>query len=537
LSKAADMAKVSVKGGFHLLWGLASSTFITSVGVIILARLLSPSDFGLYAIALAIANLIQIFRDWGTSYALVKYCAQYKSENNLLQVKEIIFSGLVFQGVLGIALTIITFLFSDYMAINLFGRPDLGVLIQVVSLSLLSGVFLSLVQTKTGTSTSVAEATFVGLEKTQFNSVALLVHSIIRTVLTSLFVIVGLGAFGAVAGYTLSLLLAGLTALFLLSMIYRGLPRKPISEMRLLHNLRIMLGFGFPLSAGTIVRGFLLQFYLVVLAIFASDALIGNYSVATNFVVLITFFATPVTTMLFPTFSKLDPEKERGDLKNVFRFSVKYGALLVVPVTFLVISLSKPAIFTLFGSQYSSSPLFLSLLAILYLYSAFGFLSVTNLLNGQGKTKLNLKLTLLTALIGFPLSYVMISQFDVLGLIFATLVAEVPSLVIGLYWVRKNYGLTIDWISSVKILLSSGVACGLTYFVVTLLEFASWIGLLIGVVVFSVLFLLGSLLTRIVDHFDIDNLRDMTKALGLLHKIFVFVFDFYEKLMVALKLE
>ena len=45
-------------------------------------------------------------------------------------------------------------------------------------------------------------------------------------------------------------------------------------------------------------QSFLLQFYLIVLAIFVSDALIGNYSVATNFVVLITFFANPVTTML-----------------------------------------------------------------------------------------------------------------------------------------------------------------------------------------------------------------------------------------------
>ena len=75
------MAKVSARGGFHLLWGLAASTFITSIGVIILARLLTPDDFGLYSIALTVPNLIQIFRDWGTSYAVVKYSAKYTSEN------------------------------------------------------------------------------------------------------------------------------------------------------------------------------------------------------------------------------------------------------------------------------------------------------------------------------------------------------------------------------------------------------------------------------------------------------------------------
>jgi O-antigen/teichoic acid export membrane protein len=104
--------------------------------------------------------------------------------------------------------------------------------------------------------------------------------------------------------------------------------------------------------------------------------------------------------MLFPAFSKLDPIKDSVDFKNVFKFSVKYGALLVVPFTFLVISLSQPAVYTLFGSQYDRSPLFLSLLAIIYLYSAFGSLSVTNLLNGQGKTRFNLKRTILTVIIG-----------------------------------------------------------------------------------------------------------------------------------------
>ncbi len=537
MSNAGDLAKVSARGGFHLLWGLAASTVITSIGVIVLARLLSPSDFGLYTIALTIPNLIQNFRDWGTSYAIVKYSAQYHSENQESKVKEIIFSGLVFQTVLGIVLTLITLLISDFLAGSLFQRPDLGYLIQIVSLSLLSGSFVSLVQTKAGTSTSAAQAAFIGLEKTEYNSVTLLILSVIRTVLISLFVIIGLGSFGAVVGYTLSLLLTGSTSILLISIIYSKFPKKPISEMNILANIKFMLHYGFPLSIATIVQGFLLQFYLVVLAIFATDSMIGNFSVATNFVVLITFFATPITIMLFPAFSKLNHEKDREDLKNVFRFSVKYGAFLVVPVTFLVICLSEPAVFALFGSQYSDSPLFLSLLAITYLYSAFGFLSVTNLLNGQGQTRLNLKLTLLMALIGFPLGFVLISQFDVVGLILTTLIAEVPSIIGGLYWIRKNYGITIDLFSSVKILLSSAMSSGLTYVVVTHLGFGSWLSLVVGVAVFVPLYVLASLLTKTVTVADVNNLRDMTKSLGSLHRLIVLVLDFYEKLMVTLKLD
>jgi len=51
VSKAIRMAKVSAKGRFNLFWGLATSTIIPAVGVILVARLLSPPEYGIVAIA------------------------------------------------------------------------------------------------------------------------------------------------------------------------------------------------------------------------------------------------------------------------------------------------------------------------------------------------------------------------------------------------------------------------------------------------------------------------------------------------------
>lgn len=52
------MAKVSVQGGFHLLWGLAVSAVISAIGIIIFARVPGPTEYGLYAIALIAPNRI-----------------------------------------------------------------------------------------------------------------------------------------------------------------------------------------------------------------------------------------------------------------------------------------------------------------------------------------------------------------------------------------------------------------------------------------------------------------------------------------------
>ena len=126
----------------------------------------------------------------------------------------------------------------------------------------------------------------------------------------------------------------------------------------------------------------------------------------------------------------MDAKKDKETLKNVFQYSVKYAALIVMPVTTLVMSLSQPAIGTIFADKYVQAPLYLALLAVIYLFSAFGSLSTGNLINGQGYTRYNLWLGLLTVAIGFPLSFVLVSQFGIIGLIVTTTVVGLPSLIL-----------------------------------------------------------------------------------------------------------
>jgi O-antigen/teichoic acid export membrane protein len=398
-------------------------------------------------------------------------------------------------------------------------------LIQISSFLLLGGAL-----------TSTAQAVFVGLERLAFSSVNLIVQSVVKAILMIILVVVGFGALGAVLGNIIALLVAGLTGLLLIWFVFKNFPQDSENGLNLFGNIKTMLRYGLPLSIGTIVNGFLLQFYNVILAIFASDALIGNYSIATTFVILITFFATPVTTVMFPAFSKLDAEKDKATLRSVFGFSVRYGSLLVVPVAMLVIVLSEPAVFTLFGNRYEFTPLYLSLLAVGHLFAATGNLSVIGLLNSQGQTRLTMKLILLTASIGFPLSYFMVSQLGVLGLILTTLIAGVPSLIVSRIWIWKHYDLTIDWVFGGKILFSSVVPAILTYFLIISLGLASWLLLVIGVLVFVPFFLVLVLVTRTIERSDIVNLKNMTESLGPIHKLFSFFMGIVERLMNVLRL-
>src|SRR3990172_1218802 len=186
MTKAAEMAKVSVKGGFHLLWGLVASTVISAVGTIYLANLLSSNEMGLYALAIAAPTLVGVFRDWGVNAALIRYTAQYNTEKQINRTKKILVTALVFEVITGVILTIVSFILSSLFA-NIYQLAAITPLIQIASFTILIGSFLT-----------VAQAAFTGLERMELNSVTLIIQSVTKALLIPAFVLLGLGLFGAV---------------------------------------------------------------------------------------------------------------------------------------------------------------------------------------------------------------------------------------------------------------------------------------------------------------------------------------------------
>ena len=526
MSKAAEMAKVSVKGGFHLLWGLVTSTVISAVGTIVIAKLLGASNYGLYSVALTAPTLISVFRDWGINTAMVRYSAQYNSEKDVAKIRSVFLSGLAFEVILGSSLSLLCFVLSPFLAATLH-RPAIAPLIQILSLFILTG---GLVNT--------ASAAFTGLETMHLYSVTLIIQSLVKTGLIVGLVALGLGTVGAVTGYSVGVLIAGLTGVFLMWTMYKSLPQPASSKLEMLGTIKTMFTYGLPFSIGSILTAFLTQFYTIILAIYVTNnAVIGNYSLAVLFSVLITFFATPVTTMLFPAFSKLDPQRDNETLRGVFQYSVKYAALVVVPVTAIVMALAQPGIGTIFGNAYTEAPLFLALLSVTYLYSSFGSLSAGNLIIGQGFTTYNMWLSILTVAIGFPLSFLLISNFGVIGLITTSLIVSLPSLFLSLRFIKKRFEISLDWVSSAKILFSSAIAGILTYILTFEIAFPDPIRLVIGIIAFCVIFVVAALFTGTVKRADLGNMKEITNSLGPLRGPLRSLLDFLDKLIAVFHLE
>jgi stage V sporulation protein B len=526
------MGKSSARGGFKLFIGVSVSSVVTALSLILVLRLLgNPDDYGIITTALIVPSILALFKDWGINSAMIKYLAQYKSENKTSGIRNVMIAGMLFELVTGVMLTLLCFLLADFLAGNVFHLPEAKVLIEVASFTILADSFLK-----------ISQSTFIGLEKLEFHSLTLILNSGIRCFLVPLLVVLGYSVLGAIQGQIVAQLTAGVIGILFFAGFLRKIPKEIESKVDVKGTLKTLLRYGLPLSVSVIVAGFLPQFYNTVFTQSFEGvnganytAALGNYQTAVNFTVVITFFTVPITTVLFPAFSKIKGKEENSVLRVVFRSSVKYAALLTLPVTLMVIVLSEPIVFTVVGTEYTQAPFFLTLYSVYFLYVGMGQLSLGNFLNGQGKTEMTMKLALLTLSVGLLLGWLLIPLFGVTGIIFTYLVAGLPSLLWGLWLIRKHFGATIDWMSSAKIFLASCIATVATFLLLSQLNLSYLVELIVGGAFFLFVYLVAAPLIRAVDKKDVHSLREMLSGLGPLSYIFNIPLSVIEKLLDVFK--
>lgn len=427
---------------------------------------------------------------------------------------------MTFEVATGLFLTVISLLMANFVASAVFGKPESAFLIAIISITILSSAF-----------SGAAQSIFVGFERMKLSSCTMICQAVVQSTLAALLVYMGYGALGAAIGLTIGSIAAGVTSAFLLYfVIFRRLSSQFAFKSDLLQTLKPMLKYGIPLAISTITAGILTQFYSFMMAIFCNTSIIGNYNIATNFIALLAFFTIPISTVMFPAFSKINPEKERKLLKTVFASAAKYTAILIIPTTLALIVLSRSIIGTLFGNKWSNAPLFLSLSVILYLLNVFGSLSISTLIPALGATKFYMKLNLLTISIGIPLGFVLIPELGVIGMILSGLFDGIPSMFIGIFWVWKKYETVMNFKSSAKILLASLIAAMITFIFLSIFNLAYWIQLVSGFVIFFGVYLVIAPLLRAISREDIRNLRYMFSSLGVFSKILEIPLTLMEKI-------
>ena len=514
-----DLVRVTTRGSLILLIGQISSTLILAFGVLIVARILGPTDFGSFNKAQSVVQIAVLVINLGVHQAMIKYLAQFRYEGKTDHLRIFIEAGVIITAFTSILSTFLVYSLSGRIANDIFNEAEQEIFIKYLSISIIGQAFSTLAQGIT-----------VGYERMELRSIISVSYSFVKSIVSPILVFIGLGTLGAVLGHTSPILLSGALGLVIIFFIHRN----QISDGILIthtHAIKTILKYGFPLYLSSLLSGLLPQFYITMLGSWETtkyslteiNDLIGNYSVVLNFGVLLSFVTLPIGTTIFPLFSKL--EHNKNELEFLYRNAVKYSTLLGYPIIFIIIALSKQIITVLFNDRYVFAPYYLRIYMLTFLLIGLGSVCNGSLLSGQNRNDVNFKSTLCKFIVSLPLSYYAIQRHGVVGLLYTYFISAFINTGINLLYIYRIFKFKINYKFLIKIITISTISCFSVYILFNTLIINPWIELFFGGFLFLFIYLTGILLLSALTKQDYNYLKKISDTFGSISKIVIFLLD------------
>ena len=497
------VAEESVRGGFFLFSGTAIATLILAISSIIIARLIGPELYGQYTLAFVTPSLLFIFADLGIDQGILKFTAEHRSRNDEKSVAKMIKHGLIIRASLGLTLFIISYVLAEQFATLLLQRPELAFYVRIASIAILFQTVFT-----------TAISAFVGIDKAEYNAITNNIQAAAKTIISILLVLSGFAVTGAILGHVVSYFVGAVTGIALLIIILRKQQTKT-TDQSFKHNAKVLIAYGAPLYVFALLAGFIPFIQNILLAYFTTDGAIGNYRAAANFAVLLTVIAFPITTALLPAFSKLSPAPDK-QAKNFFKLANKYTAILVIPATILIIAYSSQIVQIIYGLTFTSAPLYLAMYCLLYLLVGIGYLTLGSFFNGFGKTRITLKMGLVTFTTLLVLSVPLTMFYGVEGLIAAFLLSNAAGTLFGSFIARKQFNVEFATPSLVRIYAISGLAMIIPLLIEMFLPINNLLQLIIGLSIFLFTYITLIPFTKVVTAYEIKQVGDVLKKIRLL---------------------
>ncbi|VAV85781.1 hypothetical protein MNBD_DELTA01-1967 [hydrothermal vent metagenome] len=385
--------------------------------IIYTARYLGAEDFGVLSFALALTAIFAILTDIGLQPLTVREVARDKT----LASKYL--ANLTFTKII---LSVITFALIA-IVINVMDYPIKTVAtVYIVTLSILVTSF-----------TTMIYSIFQAYERMEFQSAGLIINSSIMLV-------------GAIIAIKINLDVRAFAALYLLSsticLFYSiAIVRINFKEVFIgwldlqLHIdpafLRTTIKKAVPFGFGVF---FVLMFYWidsVMLSYIKGDAAVGWYNAPFRIVLVLLLIPQSLIVALYPVMSKFYNTSE-DSLTLSFQKSLKYLAMLGLPIGVAITLLAKQIILLTFGQEYINSVAPLQILVwssvLIFVTMPFG-----NLLNCQNKQLVVTKVCGLYVPLNIILNLILIPRYSLIGAGIATVLTQLFGSFLLVYWTLK----------------------------------------------------------------------------------------------------
>ncbi|MFZ2226654.1 MAG: flippase [Candidatus Moraniibacteriota bacterium] len=425
------------------LWVTVSEIFFNLSGFIIhsaLGRFMGPTSYGRYGLIITLTTTVIILIGNGVPTAMAKYISEYfeKDAKMVLAIKK---QAIFLQATIIGAITLIF-----YLSIPLISRA-LGdmTLVPLFRISTLIIPAFALA--------SFYFSFYTGLHRFNLQATLKTVRSIARI----LFVI-SLAYFfsveGSIIGYVLApgsvFIVAYLIDKFKISKelteraALQAKDYQPVFEAKKLINYAWQIIFFF-LAYELLIS---IDLYLVK-GILLDDKLTGIYNATLTVGRIPYYIFYAMTIFLLPLISKSTAEKNHQKTSEILNQSLRLMLILLVPMIILMSVFAKPILLDFYGKNYlAGAP------AMAILEYGVGFLTIFYVLsfamNGAGKTKISMWISLFGVILNTVLNYFLIKKFSIVGSASATTITSFIIMLMMLYYLYREFGVLIRLKSLLK---------------------------------------------------------------------------------------
>lgn len=446
---AEDLKKETVKG---VLWSALekfSTGGVLFLANIILARILTPKDFGLLAVITIFVQIAQTFIDSGFSNALIQ-----KKDRNQVDYSTVFYFNLA----ISILLYVILYHCAPLIA-NFFNHVQLTSLTRVVGLNLIIGALVSVHRTRLTIQLQFKQQSLISL-----------IASVIAAFSSIYFAYNGAGVWALVI---LTLVNIGLqTILFYITI--KWLPSLVFSTIA----FKRLFAYSSKLLGASLIHLLYRNIYPIVIGKKFSTLDLGYFNRADLFASYGPLtIGTVVSRVAFPIFSRVQDDDRR--LRTAYSKYIIYTSLIIFPVMIGLIILAKPLTILVLKEQWLPMVPMLQILCIDWMFDHLNMINL-NVLYVKGRSDIALKNEIIKKTLAIIIFFISL-YWGILGVCWGRIVYGYIAIYINSFYTKKLIGLSIlDQIRDIIRPLTYSLSMGLFVFIISLLRIDTYLVVLLG---------------------------------------------------------
>lgn len=461
---------------------------VSFVVSIVLARILSPDDYGLLGLIAIFTAVCTSLINAGFGSALIRKKEVIDDDYNTAFIVNLCIS---------ILLYLIIFVCSPAIA-SFFGRAELVLLTRVSSLGMIIGALAIVQQTRLTKRIDFKTQTEITL-----------ISSVISGIIGIVLAVLGCGVWSLVAqGLVLQICKTGL-----LWIKNHWTPRFYFSK----RSFNELFGFGWKLMFSGVLDTIWRELYQVIIGKYYSPATLGQYTRAKSFSDLFSNNLTGVIQRVtYPVLSEIQDNQSR--MVDAYRRIIKTTMFITAICMFSLGAISEPLIYCLIGPKWHDAARYLPYICIIGSFYPLHAINL-NMLQVLGRSDLFLGLEIVKKVIA--LGPLFIGAFiGIMPMLLASIVVSIISYFLNSYFSGKFLGYS-SWMQIKDVapsyLIAFIIAVSVYFF--KYLPISNWIILPIQLIVGIVVFFFICKQTTINEYQNVKDLvQPFLRKLGFMKK-------------------